>query len=133
MHCLRLYKLFGQFDHKCDPCWTLSGTHLSVPATVGHLLSCCTGTEQLFTSNINPSVVTRTFDSTQRLILFQIMIMMICSTLIHHLAVEVRDKFYTKHVCEARDQKEDCKHSGRLEKWYCLEWLWHECHVIVNI
>ena len=34
---------------------------LSVPATVGCLLSYCAGTEQLLTSEINPSVVTRTF------------------------------------------------------------------------
>ena len=34
---------------------------LPVPAAVGHPLSCCTGTDQLLTSDINPSVVTRTF------------------------------------------------------------------------
>ena len=34
---------------------------LSVPVTVGHPLSCRTGADQLLTSDINPSVVTRTF------------------------------------------------------------------------
>ena len=34
---------------------------LSVPATVGCLLSCRTGADQLLTSDINPSIVTRTF------------------------------------------------------------------------
>ena len=35
--------------------------HLSVPATVGNPLSCRADAEQLLTSDINPSVVTRTF------------------------------------------------------------------------
>ena len=34
---------------------------LSVTATVGHPLICCMGTDQLLISDINPSVVTRTF------------------------------------------------------------------------
>ena len=34
---------------------------LSVSATVGHPLSCCAGADKLLTSNINPSVVTRTY------------------------------------------------------------------------
>ena len=34
---------------------------LSVTSTVGCPLSCCTGADQLLTSDINPSVVTRTF------------------------------------------------------------------------
>ena len=34
---------------------------LSVPATVGCRLSCHVGTDQLLTSDVNPSVVTRTF------------------------------------------------------------------------
>ena len=36
---------------------------LSVPATAGRLLSCRAGSDQLLTSNLNPSVVTRTFMS----------------------------------------------------------------------
>ena len=43
------------------------------------------------------------------------------NNLIHRLAVEVREIVYTKHVCEARDQKKDCKHSGSLENGYYLE------------
>ena len=35
--------------------------HLSVPTTVGNPLSCRADAEQLLTSDINPSVVTRTF------------------------------------------------------------------------
>ena len=34
---------------------------LSVTATVGHPLSCRAGADQLLTSDINPSVATRTF------------------------------------------------------------------------
>ena len=34
---------------------------LSVTAAVGHLLICSAGTDQLLISDINPSVVTRTF------------------------------------------------------------------------
>ena len=41
----------------------ISELSLSVPATVGHPLICCTGADQLLTSDINPSVVTRTFAS----------------------------------------------------------------------
>ena len=35
----------------------------SVPATIGRPLSCHTGADQLLTSDINPSVVSRTFAS----------------------------------------------------------------------
>ena len=51
-------KYRGVFDHM-----NINELSLSVPATVGHLLSWRVGADQLLTSDINPSVVTRIFMS----------------------------------------------------------------------
>ena len=94
-------------------------------------VNCHMGTEQFFTSDINLSVVTRTcfYTSTLGLILFQIIYYYDNNNLFSFdspSGCRGQRTFYTKHVCEARDEKEDCKHSGSLENGYYLEWLGHE-------